>query len=68
MSRSAVWHPFTQHATEPVPPVIARTEGIDAARAAMHYVSPVGEKDRYVSQAMSHVERYLPPAGGMLAA
>lgn len=27
MSRSAVWHPFTQHATEPVPPVIARTEG-----------------------------------------
>jgi len=27
MSRSAVWHPFTQHATEPVPPIIARTEG-----------------------------------------
>ncbi|GAA2824304.1 adenosylmethionine-8-amino-7-oxononanoate aminotransferase [Aminobacter aminovorans] len=27
MSRSSVWHPFTQHATEPVPPVIARTEG-----------------------------------------
>ncbi|QOF72143.1 adenosylmethionine--8-amino-7-oxononanoate transaminase [Aminobacter sp. SR38] len=27
MNRSAVWHPFTQHATEPVPPVIARTEG-----------------------------------------
>ena len=27
MSRSAVWHPFTQHATEPVPPRIARTEG-----------------------------------------
>jgi adenosylmethionine-8-amino-7-oxononanoate aminotransferase len=27
MSRSAVGHPFTQHATEPVPPVIARTEG-----------------------------------------
>lgn len=24
---SAVWHPFTQHATEPVPPRIARTEG-----------------------------------------
>ncbi|TGS84678.1 adenosylmethionine--8-amino-7-oxononanoate transaminase [Mesorhizobium sp. M3A.F.Ca.ET.174.01.1.1] len=24
---SAVWHPFTQHATEPVPPTIARTEG-----------------------------------------
>lgn len=27
MNRSAVWHPFTQHATEPVPPTIARTEG-----------------------------------------
>ncbi|TIU06134.1 MAG: adenosylmethionine--8-amino-7-oxononanoate aminotransferase BioA, partial [Mesorhizobium sp.] len=27
MSRSAVWHPFTQHATEPVPPLIVRTEG-----------------------------------------
>ncbi|WP_406871510.1 adenosylmethionine--8-amino-7-oxononanoate transaminase [Aminobacter sp. P9b] len=27
MSRSAVWHPFTQHATEPVPPTIVRTEG-----------------------------------------
>jgi adenosylmethionine-8-amino-7-oxononanoate aminotransferase len=27
MTRSAVWHPFTQHATEPVPPTIARTEG-----------------------------------------
>ncbi len=24
---SAVWHPFTQHATEPEPPVVARTEG-----------------------------------------
>ncbi|RWA88242.1 MAG: adenosylmethionine--8-amino-7-oxononanoate transaminase [Mesorhizobium sp.] len=27
MSRSAVWHPFTQHATEPVPPTIVRTDG-----------------------------------------
>ncbi|MBB6466460.1 adenosylmethionine-8-amino-7-oxononanoate aminotransferase [Aminobacter lissarensis] len=27
MSRSAVWHPFTQHATEPVAPLITRTEG-----------------------------------------
>ncbi|TIR50605.1 MAG: adenosylmethionine--8-amino-7-oxononanoate transaminase [Mesorhizobium sp.] len=27
MSRSAVWHPFTQHATEPPPPAIARTDG-----------------------------------------
>jgi adenosylmethionine---8-amino-7-oxononanoate aminotransferase len=27
MSRSSVWHPFTQHATEPDMPAIARTEG-----------------------------------------
>ncbi|RWD42134.1 adenosylmethionine--8-amino-7-oxononanoate transaminase [Mesorhizobium sp.] len=27
MSRSAVWHPFTQHALEPVLPTIARTDG-----------------------------------------
>ncbi|TIQ42708.1 adenosylmethionine--8-amino-7-oxononanoate transaminase [Mesorhizobium sp.] len=27
MSGSAVWHPFTQHATEPMPPTIVRTEG-----------------------------------------
>lgn len=27
MSRSAVWHPFTQHALEPVLPMIARTDG-----------------------------------------
>ncbi|MGX9182217.1 adenosylmethionine--8-amino-7-oxononanoate transaminase [Mesorhizobium sp. BHbdii] len=27
MSRSAVWHPFTQHAIESAPPTIARTDG-----------------------------------------
>ncbi len=27
MRHSAVWHPFTQHATEPTPPLIVRTEG-----------------------------------------
>lgn len=27
MTRSAVWHPFTQHATEPAPPKIVRTQG-----------------------------------------
>ncbi|AUH33769.1 adenosylmethionine--8-amino-7-oxononanoate transaminase [Paracoccus tegillarcae] len=27
MTDSAVWHPFTQHATEPEPPVVLRTEG-----------------------------------------
>ncbi|TIO26778.1 adenosylmethionine--8-amino-7-oxononanoate transaminase [Mesorhizobium sp.] len=27
MNGSAVWHPFTQHAVEPAPPAIARTDG-----------------------------------------
>lgn len=27
MTGSAVWYPFTQHATEPVPPVVTRTDG-----------------------------------------
>ncbi len=43
--------------------VIAQLEGVDAARDAMHYVAPVGEKEAYVERAMkkhravSHGER-----------
>ncbi len=40
--------------------VIARTEGLEAARSAMHYVAPVGEKELYVERAMSNIEPYLP--------
>ncbi len=40
--------------------IIARTEGEDAARAALHYVAPVGEKDEYVRRAMKNVAPYLP--------
>jgi transcriptional regulator GlxA family with amidase domain len=39
--------------------IIARTEGIDAARAALHYVAPVGEKDDYVVRAMKNIRPYL---------
>ena len=35
--------------------VIARLEGVDAARSAMHYVAPVGEKEVYVERAMANV-------------
>jgi transcriptional regulator GlxA family with amidase domain len=42
--------------------IIARTEGVDAARAAVHYVAPVGEKDDYVSRALGNIEPYLPVA------
>jgi hypothetical protein len=48
--------------------VIARTEGIEAARTAMHYVAPVGEKDAYVSRALAHVQPYLPAAAAPRAA
>jgi len=40
--------------------IIARTEGSDAARAALHYVAPVGEKDEYVSRAMKNITPYPP--------
>jgi transcriptional regulator GlxA family with amidase domain len=39
--------------------IIARSEGVEAAESALHYVAPVGEKEQYVSRAMSHILRYL---------
>jgi transcriptional regulator GlxA family with amidase domain len=39
--------------------IIARLVGVDAARAAIHYVAPVGEKEEYVSRAMRNIEPYL---------
>ena len=40
--------------------VLARLLGADAARQALHYVAPVGEKDEYVARALGHVTRHLP--------
>jgi transcriptional regulator GlxA family with amidase domain len=40
--------------------LIARLEGEEAARAALHYVAPVGEKEEYVSRAMKNIAPYLP--------
>ncbi len=39
--------------------VIARLEGEEAAKSALHYVAPVGEKDEYVSRAMKHIVPYI---------
>jgi transcriptional regulator GlxA family with amidase domain len=39
--------------------IIARTEGQDAARKAMHYVAPVGEKEEYVARAMRNIGQYV---------
>lgn len=40
--------------------VIARTEGLEAARSALHYVAPVGEKETYVERAIGCITPYLP--------
>jgi len=40
--------------------IIARTEGHEAARAALHYVAPVGEKEAYVANAFGQIAPYLP--------
>jgi len=39
--------------------IIARSEGQQAARDALHYVAPVGEKDDYVARAMKNIVPYL---------
>jgi transcriptional regulator GlxA family with amidase domain len=39
--------------------IIARSEGVEAAESALHYVAPVGEKEHYVSRAMSNILPFL---------
>jgi transcriptional regulator GlxA family with amidase domain len=39
--------------------VLARLEGVQAARDAIHYVAPVGEKDEHVERTMKHITPYL---------
>jgi transcriptional regulator GlxA family with amidase domain len=48
--------------------VIARLEGVEAARSAMHYVAPVGEKDEYVARAMRNITPYLEAAAATATA
>ena len=40
--------------------IIARTEGVEAAASALHYVAPVGEKEAYVANALARIEPCLP--------
>lgn len=47
--------------------IIARTEGIEAATAAIHYVAPVGEKENHVARAIGNVAPYLPDSGAPVA-
>jgi transcriptional regulator GlxA family with amidase domain len=39
--------------------IIARSEGLEAARSAIHYVAPVGEKEEYISRVMRHIEPHV---------
>jgi transcriptional regulator GlxA family with amidase domain len=39
--------------------VIARTEGLEEAANALHYVAPVGEKDDYVARALRNIEPFI---------
>jgi transcriptional regulator GlxA family with amidase domain len=39
--------------------MIAKTAGIDAAKEALYYVAPVGEKEEYVARAMKNIAGYL---------
>jgi transcriptional regulator GlxA family with amidase domain len=39
--------------------IIARSEGLEAARSAIHYVAPVGEKEEYISRVMRNIEPYV---------
>jgi len=40
--------------------IIARLAGLDAARDALFYVAPVGEKDEYVQRGLHHLGMHLP--------
>lgn len=42
--------------------VIARLASVEAARQALFYVAPVGEKDDYVERALAHVVPFLLPS------
>jgi transcriptional regulator GlxA family with amidase domain len=39
--------------------IIARLAGVEAAKSALHYVAPVGEKDQYISRAMQNITPFL---------
>ncbi|WP_028103705.1 DJ-1/PfpI family protein [Pseudoduganella violaceinigra] len=39
--------------------VLAKLESAEAARAALHYIAPVAEKDEYADRALRHIAPYL---------
>lgn len=47
--------------------IIARLVGTSAARDALGYVAPVGEREEYVERALRAIQRYLPESGKQAA-
>jgi transcriptional regulator GlxA family with amidase domain len=47
---------------------LARLFGLQAARSALHYVAPTGEKDVYVERAMNNIAHFLPTLDASLDA
>ena len=45
--------------------MIARLADMEAARTALFYVAPVGEKDEYVNRALGHVQAFMPLAAAL---
>jgi hypothetical protein len=39
--------------------MIARLQGVEAAKGALHHVAPAGEKDDYIERAMRNITPYL---------
>jgi hypothetical protein len=39
--------------------LIARPDGVESCRSALHYVAPVGEKDEYIERAIGNITPYL---------
>ena len=39
--------------------MIARLEGVEAARSALSYIAPVGEKEEYLTRALGNITPYL---------
>jgi len=40
--------------------IIARSEGLEAAASALHWVAPVGEKEAFVNNALANIVPHLP--------
>ena len=39
--------------------MIARLKGMAEAKEVLHYFAPVGEKEEYVTRALSHIEEHF---------